>query len=111
MSIPDTNCVHASEEFLGGPRDQQLTNKLRTEQDGILGWAITGHADWRRQGLAPRAKIRAAVEANFDEEDTVGQWIDQECDPGKDRKAKSSDLFASWPAFAETHGLEKGSSR
>ncbi len=92
-------------------RDHHLIEKLCVERDGILAWAIAGHADWRRHGLTPPAKIRAAVDAYFEEEDTVGQWIEQECDLGEDRKAKASDLYASWSAFAETHGIDKGYSR
>jgi P4 family phage/plasmid primase-like protien len=94
-----------------GRRDPKLAEKLHGELGGILAWAIDGHVEWQRIGLAPPPKVQAAVDKYFHDEDQVGQWIEECCRVGDDLRATSADLFRSWSAFAEGHGIEKGSSR
>ena len=68
-------------------RDPRLVEKLLTERDGILAWALAGCAEWQRIGLAPPACVTAAAEEYFETEDIIGQWIAECCVCGSDRKA------------------------
>jgi P4 family phage/plasmid primase-like protien len=61
-------------------RDNQLKEKLKAEWPGILAWALQGCLDWRETGLeAPQAVLKAS-EDYLKGEDTVGLWIDENCD-------------------------------
>jgi putative DNA primase/helicase len=92
-------------------RDRKLLLKLRAERDGILGWMLDGCAEWRRLGLAPPTSVVDAAHAYFEDEDVVGQWIDEECHVDPAKSSAASALFASWAAWADRHGLERGSQR
>lgn len=92
-------------------RDPALQGRLLGELDGVLSWMIAGCAEWRDQGLAPPARISAAAEAYFEDEDVVGRWIAARCDIGDDRRSTSATLFADWSAFAEAEREFAGSQR
>lgn len=90
-------------------RDKTLCMQLLAERDGILGWMIAGCADWRRIGLAPPARVLAASQDYFADEDVIGHWIAEQCETGPGCSARAADLYTSWSTFAETGGFETGS--
>jgi putative DNA primase/helicase len=92
--------------------DPKLEAKLRPEAQGILRWMIDGCLDWQANGLVrPRTVIEATSEY-FANQDTFGQWLDEECDvePGNRWKNEASAaLFKSWQAYATSAGDKPGS--
>jgi putative DNA primase/helicase len=92
-------------------RDTDLQRKLEAEWPAILRWAIDGCLAWQRIGLAPPDSVRAATDAYFEEQDTIGEWL-EDCtdDAGVFAFTKISDLFSSWNAFCEGRNLKPGSS-
>ena len=92
-------------------RDRDLQERLRAELGGVLLWMIAGCADWREKGLAPPAKVLAAAADYFDEEDLIGEWMAEHCEVGRGLFADSSSLYASWCAFADAGGFERGTKR
>jgi hypothetical protein len=56
-------------------RDKTLTDRLLSERDGILAWAVQGCLDWQRQGLMPPTAVQAATQEYFDDEDALGRWM------------------------------------
>jgi putative DNA primase/helicase len=64
--------------FEKNERDKELDSKLESEMEGILRWALEGCMEWQRQGLNPPQEVRDAVKKYADEQDTIGQYI-QEC--------------------------------
>jgi putative DNA primase/helicase len=60
-------------------RDPTLQDKLNSELPGILTWAIQGCQEWLAFGLTPPAVIRAAVAEYRNDEDRIGQFIDDAC--------------------------------
>lgn len=92
-------------------RDRTIDETLAAERDGILAWMIAGCLEWQRIGLAPPEAVRLASAEYFADEDHVGQWIAEHCELGAALVSTSAALYASWSAFAETSGLEKGSQR
>lgn len=64
-------------------RDKDLPEKLRPEWPAILQWAIDGCMDWRDIGLAPPEAVVKATEKYLADEDTIAQWINEECVTGK----------------------------
>jgi P4 family phage/plasmid primase-like protien len=92
-------------------RDPRLIEKLQAERDGILGWALEGCAEWQRIGLKPPQAVLKAAEEYFGSEDALGQWIEEACTVGPERKDTSRALYCSWSAWAESTGHPKGSQK
>lgn len=92
-------------------RDPMLGSRLLAERDGILAWALAGCAEWLRIGLTPPGAVTAASADYVTDEDTVGEWIDECCGIGPDRKATAKSLYASWTTWAEASGAPKGSQK
>jgi putative DNA primase/helicase len=91
--------------------DQQLEEKLKVEWPGILRWMIDGCLDWQRNGLIRPACVMAATQSYFEDQDLLRQWLDDECelDSGNTYKWETStDLFASWSAYAKAAGEHPG---
>ena len=81
--------------------DRHLSEKLRAEYGGILGWLITGAVEWAANGLQPPEAVRAATEAYLAEEDSLSLWLEECCEVASDFREPSGDLFKSWVHFAE----------
>lgn len=92
-------------------RDKDLATKLESQIDGVLGWMLDGYREWQRLGLSPPESVIRASEAYFEDEDLVGQWIAEQCDLGAKRSALSKALYENWSAWADAHGVERGSTK
>lgn len=90
-------------------RDGQLTEKLLAERDGILAWAVQGCLNWQRSGLRPPTSVVSATEEYFDEEDALGQWLEERCEIHPAARTGVSDLFDDWRQWAERAGEYVGS--
>jgi putative DNA primase/helicase len=91
--------------------DKQLDEKLRAEWPGILRWMIEGCLAWQATGLAPPKTVLAATTDYFDNQDLLGQWLEEKCDaePGNGHKvATSAELFKSWSDYAKAAGDPAG---
>jgi putative DNA primase/helicase len=77
------------------------------EASGILNWALAGLADWRVNGLKQPDSIREDVQSYRDEEDYVGQFLDDVVcktdDP--DDFISSAALYLEYSLWAAQHGL------
>jgi putative DNA primase/helicase len=94
--------------------DPRLEEKLRTEWSSILRWMLGGALDWQANGLVRPQTVLAATEDYFSAQDLFGQWLEEECelDPGNTYKVETStDLFASWRAYAERAAEPAGSQK
>lgn len=78
------------------------------EASGILNWALTGLRDWRQTGsLATPSSIVEDVQSYRDEEDYVGQFIDDVVARTGDVNdfLPSSALYLEYSLWAAQHGL------
>jgi putative DNA primase/helicase len=91
-------------------RDKDLPQKLHVEWPAILRWMFNGCLEWQRVGLKPPKIVLDATEEYFNEQDTMQQWI-EDCtrDDGDHAFTRTSELFASWKAWCESHNLKPGS--
>jgi len=62
--------------------DKDLEAKLRAEHGAILSWLIEGALAWQRIGLSPPQAVSNATRDYFDAQDTLGRWLDGNCDVG-----------------------------
>jgi hypothetical protein len=92
-------------------QDKKLTEKLLLERDGILAWAVEGCLEWQLKGLTPPPCVVAATEEYFQEEDRIGQFLEEECDLNDHAKVAIADLYTRWRERAEAHGEYVGSSK
>ncbi len=94
--------------------DRQLEEKLKAEWPGILRWMIEGCLDWRTNGLQRPEAIREATDTYFQEQDVLGEWLEEKCivDRNNDhRQATTQELFASWSTFAKAANEIAGTER
>ena len=91
--------------------DRELEQKLMAEAGGILQWMIEGCLDWQANGLVKPARVLAATEEYFSDQDLFAHWLAEacDCDPGNNDKSETSgDLFKSWKEFAVMAGNSPG---
>jgi putative DNA primase/helicase len=92
-------------------RDKTLTDRLLSERDGILAWAIEGCLQWQRVGLKPPAAVQAATDEYFDDEDAMGRWMADACVISPARTELVAALYGNWKLWAEAAGEYVGSIR
>lgn len=92
-------------------RDKQLTEKLLAERDGIMTWAVEGCLAWQRQGLQPPQLVLDATEEYFEEEDAVGEFVEEECQVSSLAREGISAIYQRWRERAEKRGEHVGTSR
>jgi len=91
--------------------DRELEQKLMNEAPGILRWMIEGCLDWQTNGLIRPASVIAATDSYFDDQDLLGQWIEEKCETAVKNPPiwdRSADLFESWCKFAAKAGEDPG---
>jgi putative DNA primase/helicase len=92
-------------------RDKSLSAKLLQERDGILAWALQGCLAWQRDGLKPPKCVVDATDEYFDEEDTIGEFLDEECQQHSQVRVSVVDIFERWKSRADKRGEYIGTSR
>ena len=91
--------------------DKDLEKKLKSEWPQILQWMIEGCIDWQTNGLIRPAKVVAATEDYFDEQDIFGQWLNTKCTINLKIdyfKTPFSKAYESWCEFADEFGEPHG---
>ena len=93
-------------------RDKQLQQKLLAERDGILAWAVQGCLEWQRQGrLDPPQQVLDATDEYFEEEDAIGEFLDEDCQQSPVAREAISAIYQRWRERAERRGEYVGTSR
>lgn len=59
--------------------NKNLLKELQEELPGILNWVLAGYKKWHELGLQPPKEIWAATDEYRNEEDDLGQFIDDYC--------------------------------
>lgn len=85
-------------------RDARLLDKLKAEGAGILNWMLEGLRVWRRDGLHIPKKIEAATAAYREEQDVIGEWINDHCDTGAGRSEPKQGLYRAYRAWSMVNG-------
>ena len=82
-------------------RDKKLGEKLRSEADGILRWAVEGCFMWQRDGLNPPDIVRAATEVYRQEMDVLGEFIEDRCIIQEGVRVSNVDLWNAYMDWCE----------
>jgi len=91
-------------------RDPRLAEKLMAERSGIMNWLLAGCLAWQREGLKPPEVMVAAKAVYQAEMDPIGNFIDECCECGSDKRATGNGLYAKYVEWAKDCG-EKAISR
>ena len=94
--------------------DRDLEAKLRDEWPAILKWMIDGCLEWQRRGLDRPRVVAEATDDYFDEQNTMQQWLEQDCEVDLRNwhlAEKSGKLFDVWARFAKSNGEDAGTSK
>jgi len=85
-------------------RDKNLETKLRAEGSGILKWAIEGCLEWQKQGLNPPDRVLATTDEYFEDQDTIGNFIDEKCELHSSLWVPTSLLYSAYTNWARSSG-------
>jgi putative DNA primase/helicase len=94
--------------------DRQLEQKLRAEWPMILRWMVNGCLDWQKSGLVRPDSVIGVTKAYFEDQDLLGQWLNDNCDADPNNPHKWDTvavLFASWSTYATAAGETSGSKK
>jgi putative DNA primase/helicase len=100
LFVPFTEAIPASE------RDPALLQKLETESDAILTWAIDGCLAWQRDGLAPPDIVRSLVSEYRKELDHVSQFIEDRCVAQEGLRIVIAELRGAYESWCQVNGIE-----
>jgi putative DNA primase/helicase len=92
-------------------RDGKLTEMLLKERDGILAWMLEGCLAWQQEGLRQPDKVASATQEYFEEEDAIGEFLEEECHRYAPAREAVADVFERWRGRAEKRGEYVGTSR
>ncbi len=84
--------------------DKNLTEKLKAESSGILNWAVEGCRIWKRDGLVIPSAVAAATEEYRTENDTIGRFLDEICNPYTGG-LKAREIYQAYQKWATEEGM------
>ncbi len=85
-----------------GREDRDLEATLERELPGILAWAVSGCLEWQREGLGQAGAVQRATRDYRQEEDLLGQFLEEVCTPGGEVSAR--EFRAAYERHCEANG-------
>lgn len=86
--------------------DPDLVQKLAAEASGILTWAISGCILWQTLGLGTAKAVRAATAQYRQEQDEIGQFVDECCVVQELARVRAGALYKVYREWCKAGGLE-----
>jgi putative DNA primase/helicase len=87
-----------------GREDRYLNKTLFAELSGILNWALEGLKLYRLEGLTIPKAVELATESYREEQDSITQWLKEECASDARASLSASDGYQNYKAWAEDRG-------
>jgi putative DNA primase/helicase len=92
-------------------RDHDLPEKLRSEFEGILSWAVKGCLKWQKEGLRDVAAITKATASYKKDSNTIGLFVEEKIETSIAGHVKQSELYACYRDWAHDNGYRPISSK
>jgi putative DNA primase/helicase len=86
-----------------GREDKNLGAKLKAEAPGILRWAVEGCLLWQREGLGVPAVVKAASQAYREENDKVGEFLDEGYEIAPDATIPAAELWSDYLQWTDSN--------
>ncbi len=84
--------------------DPTLKDRLAAEYPAILRWLIDGCLSWQRERLGSTPAIGAASIAYFSDQDSLSEWLAEQCERGADMQHAASPMLDSHNQFLRGRG-------
>lgn len=92
--------------FAPSERDPALLEKLQAEAPHILAWMVDGCMAWQKQRLVDVPQVvRYQTDSYRNEQDVVGQWLEECTDTSSATEAPSQALYSSYKSWAIENGF------
>jgi putative DNA primase/helicase len=102
-----------TESFVDDPQephehkvDKDILSKLKKEAPGILRWLIEGCLKYQRDGLQPPNAVRSANEDYRRSEDTMQDFIDEECLVHPNASCKAGKIYERYQEWTRSVGIK-----
>jgi putative DNA primase/helicase len=92
-------------------RDTHFADKLKPEWPAILRWIMDGCMEWRSDGLGVPDIVRQASDEYFEEQDTLGLWLETWTIRDGTAFTTTAKLFETWKTWCEKGNHYVGSER
>jgi putative DNA primase/helicase len=92
-------------------RDPHLAEKLKPEYPAILRWMADGALEWFSDGLGVPDVVRNASDEYFDEQDTLGLFLETWAVRDVDAFTPTAKLFETWKLWCEKGNHYVGTER
>jgi len=84
--------------------DRDLPDKLLTEAEGILAWAVSGAQRWFREGLRKPGEVDDANRSWRCESDQIGRFVTDSCATYELAEVRARELYDAYKAWAGNWG-------
>lgn len=84
--------------------DDNLSDELWKECDGVFLWLIQGAMGYQYYGLCPPARVKAETEKYKYEQDTIGQFIEEICITGEGHSCYVMKLYRGYASWCQSRG-------
>ncbi len=85
-------------------RDPYVKEKLIAESPGILAWLIRGCIAWQEEGLSPPDTVKEATEKYREDEDVIGQFVEEGCALSPTGKIQAKVFHDTYRKWCESNG-------
>lgn len=89
---------------MGEKEDRSLPERLKAEAEGILAWLVRGGLAWRTEGECPPDAVLLATKEYREEQDKVGQFLDERCELADGARTAAAALYAAFTSRCEANG-------
>jgi len=87
--------------------DPELLDRLKTEGEGVLAWAVRGAAAYRAGGLGEPEAVARAVAAYRAESDPLGAFLESACIVGEGCAVLAGVVYRAYERWAQDQGLTR----
>ena len=109
--IPFTVQFRDANHPTGPYKDKTLSEKLKSEHEGILAWLVRGCLDWQNGGLPMAKAVQAATGKLQQDMDVLGGFLDECCIFTRNAYTPAKDLYSAYCQWAERNGEKPLSQR
>jgi len=92
-----------------GSEDKTLKQRMQTSEnlEGVLSWLIDGAYNWYQdqgRGLVTPETVKQITQQQRNAQDSVGEWLEECCEPKEDNWIEFSKVYASYKTWCEANG-------
>ena len=112
MLIPfNMSFVDNPQKFNQRKQNPYIKQKLLSEAPGILAWLVKGFMEYHNLGLNPPESVKAITDKYREDEDVLGQFINECCSISKGLKQQARPFYNAYKTWCEQNSYKPLGSR